>query len=152
MQKCMKVSQKKAKFMSFAGWKIDFWKYKDFTRQSQYGWHTFMPEPCIKYAGPRRSERRGPTLNSDQEPNHWKTPTGFQCGLPGQHEQELSTMAAELQKTKRRAHNNKGRGVGGRGICLQDRTGETMNACWVHFSTRTKQRKFGERLGCSSRW
>lgn len=65
-----------------------------------------MPELYMKYAGPGSSVRRGATLNSDQEPNHWKTPTGFQCGLPGQHEQELSTMTAKLQKRMGRAQNN----------------------------------------------
>lgn len=51
----------------------------------------------------------GATLNSNQEPNHWKTPTGFQCGLPGQHEQELSTVTAKLQdRGRRRAQNNTG--------------------------------------------
>lgn len=55
-------------------------------------------------------EARGATLNSDQQPNHWKTPTGFQCGLPGQHEQELSTMTAKLQRTMRRAQSDRVRG------------------------------------------
>ena len=67
----------------------------------------------MKYAGPVSSVRRGATLNSDQEPNHWKTPTGFQCGLPGQHEQELSTMTAKPQKMMRRAQNNREHGRGG---------------------------------------
>lgn len=62
-----------------------------------------MPELYMKYAGPGRSVRRGAALNSDQEPNHWKNPTRFQCRLPGQHEQELSTMAAKLPRTTRRA-------------------------------------------------
>lgn len=43
----------------------------------------------------------GATLNSDQGPNHWKTPTWLQCRLPGQHEQELPTVAAKLQTPSR---------------------------------------------------
>lgn len=90
-------------------WKVDFRRYKRFTWQSQYDRHLFMPELYMKYAGPGRSARWGAALNSDQEPNHWKTPTGLQCRLPGQHEQELSTMAAELQKPTRGARNHRER-------------------------------------------
>lgn len=68
-----------------------------------------MPELYMKHAGTWvKCEAWGATLNSNQEPNNWKTPTGFQCGLPGQHEQELSTMTAKLQdRGRRRAQNNR---------------------------------------------
>lgn len=86
-----------------------------------------MPEVHMKYARPGRCARRGANLNSAQEPNHWKTPKGFQFGLPGQHEQELPIIAAKLLGV--------GSGLGGgalfRGTKLEK-----------HFSTVTKEKKF----------
>lgn len=89
----------------------------------------------------------GAILNSYQEPNHWKTLTGFQCGLPGQHEQELSTMTAELQKTLRVAQNNRGMKQKRKPSVYRDKSGKTMNTCWEYFCTITKGWKFE----CSSR-
>ncbi len=103
-----------------------------------------MSELYMKYAEHGRSARQRATLHSDQQRNHWKTPTGFQCWLPGQHQQKLPTIVAKLQKMMKRAQNNRVEGG--------DKTGNTINPCWVHFSTMTKERKFGKCVERSSRW
>lgn len=141
----MVATKPKVTFLCY--WKVHAWRYKGFTWQSQYDWHIFMPELYIKYAGPQRRAWWGAILNSYQEPNHWKTLTGFQCGLPGQHEQELSTMTAELQKTLRVAQNNRGTKQKRKPSVYRDKSGKTMNTCWEYFCTVTKGWKFE----CSSR-
>lgn len=62
---------------------------------------------------------RGAALNSAQEPNPWKTPTGFQTGLSGQHEQELSTMTEKKTAQDDKVHGTTGQrgGEGKKCVC-----------------------------------
>ncbi len=71
------------------------------------GIYIYMSDLYMKYAEHGRSARQRATLHSDQQRNHWKTPTGFQCWLPGQHQQKLPTIVAKLQKMMKRAQNNR---------------------------------------------
>lgn len=97
--KCISKSiQKKAHSLYF--WGADSEGCNRLTRRCQYDRY-LCQSPTWKMQCQWGVGEVGATLNSDQGPNHWKTPTWLQCRLPGQHEQGLPTVAAKLQTPSR---------------------------------------------------